>query len=129
MPDVLIEAKAGWIGSKRKQLVDAVQRALVASLKVPLEDKVIRLVEHAPENFATPEGLGDKFTRIEIALFSGRSLDAKRALYREIVQALDPFGVPPIAVKVVLVEVPKQNVGFRGGKAACDVDIGYETAV
>lgn len=38
---------------------------------------------------------------------------------------LEPFGVPPADVKVVLIEVSSENVGFRGGQAACDVDLGY----
>jgi hypothetical protein len=73
--------------------------------------------------------MGKKFTRIEIVLFAGRSLDAKRVLYQAAVQALHPFGVPASDVKIVLIEIPTANVGFRGGKAACDIDLGYTLEV
>jgi phenylpyruvate tautomerase PptA (4-oxalocrotonate tautomerase family) len=129
MPDVLIEVRGDWIGDRKAEFIDAVHGALVKSLKVPAEDKVVRLVQHPLENFAIPKGMGEKYTHIEIAMFIGRSIDARRALYREIVRSAEPFGVPPNDVKIVLIEVTKENVGFRGGKAASDVPIGYETAV
>lgn len=76
-----------------------------------------------------PESAGERFTRIEIVMFKGRSLPAKRALYQSIVRSLEPFGIPKEDVKIVLVEVPPENVGLRGGKAACDVDLGYQINV
>jgi phenylpyruvate tautomerase PptA (4-oxalocrotonate tautomerase family) len=62
-------------------------------------------------------------------MFTGRSREAKRALYRAIIERLKPFDVPPEDVKIVLVEVPPESVGLRGGKAACDVDLGYVIGV
>jgi hypothetical protein len=43
-----------------------------------------------------------------------------------IVNHLEPFGVPRADIKIVLIEVPTENVGFRDGNAACDLDLGYE---
>ena len=62
-------------------------------------------------------------------MFAGRTLDAKRALYQAVVRNLKPFAVSPNDVKIILIEVPPESVGFRGGKAACDLDIGYEIAI
>ena len=36
---------------------------------------------------------------------------------------------PASDVKIVLIEIPTANVGFRGGKAACDVALGYALEV
>jgi hypothetical protein len=66
---------------------------------------------------------GEKFTRIQIDLFVGRSVDAKRALYRAIVRRLQAFDVPAEDVKIVLNEVTRADVGSRGGMAASDVDL------
>ena len=62
-------------------------------------------------------------------MFTGRSLSAKRALYQAIVQRLEPFGVSPDDVRIILNEVPRENVGMRGGKAAVDLERGYEVRV
>jgi hypothetical protein len=59
-------------------------------------------------------------------MFAGRSKVTKRSLYRAIVERLAPFGVPSEDIKIVLVEVPTENVGLRGGQAACDIDLGYK---
>ncbi len=42
-----------------------------------------------------PTGRSERFTRIEIELFSGRSMEAKRALYREQKQAAWRAFEPP----------------------------------
>jgi phenylpyruvate tautomerase PptA (4-oxalocrotonate tautomerase family) len=129
MPDVLIEVKGLWLGRQKSGLLDAVHAALVETLRIPPEDKLLRLIEHASGDFVIPRDMGERFTRIEITMFAGRSGQAKRALYKAIVRNLEPFGVPPQDVKVVLVEVPGENVGLRGGRAACDIDLGYEIKV
>ena len=99
------------------------------ALRTPSEEPLARLIEHPASDYLTPRTAGARFTRIEIVLFRGRSLDAKRKLYQAIVQHLRPFDVPPEDVKVVLIEITSENVGFRGGQAACDVNLGYTLQV
>ena len=129
MPDILVEVRGSWLEGQQTGFLDALHQAFVGALKYPSGDKLLRLVEHAPASYAIPHGMGEKFTRIEIVLFAGRSLDAKRALYTAAVEALRPFGVPANDVKIVLIEISTANVGFRGGKAACDIDLGYTVEV
>jgi phenylpyruvate tautomerase PptA (4-oxalocrotonate tautomerase family) len=129
MPDVLVEVRGTWLDARKPQFLDAIHAALVEAIRIPRDDKVLRLVAHAPEDFVIPPARGEKFTRIEITLFAGRSLDAKRALYRAIVRNLAPFGVPAADVKIALIEVPAENWGVRGGHAACDIDLGFEVRV
>jgi phenylpyruvate tautomerase PptA (4-oxalocrotonate tautomerase family) len=129
MPDVLVEVRGTWLGARKSQFLDAIHAALVEAIRIPRDDKVLRLVVHAPEDFVIPPARGERFTRIEITMFAGRSLDAKRALYQAIVRNLAPFGVPPADVKIALIEVPAENWGVRGGQAACDIDLGFEVRV
>ena len=129
MPDVLIEVRGGWVGDRKTRFIEAIHAALVETIKIPPDDKVLRFVDYAAEDFIIPPAFGEKFTRVEITMFSGRSLDAKRALYKAIVRNLKPFGVPASDVKIVLIEVPAENWGIRGGHAACDIDLGFEIRV
>jgi hypothetical protein len=62
-------------------------------------------------------------------MFKGRSIDVKRALYRAIVKNLEPLGVPSNDVKIILIEVLPSEVGMRGGRAACDLEIGYQISI
>jgi hypothetical protein len=129
MPDVLIEVRGDWLMTRKADFIEAIEDGIVSALQTPKDDKILRLVEHAPENFSIPRWAGERFTHIEITMFKGRSIDAKRALYQAIVKNLEPFGVPPNDTKIILIEVLPTEVGMRGGKAACDLDIGYEIAI
>lgn len=129
MPDVLIETQSGWILDRKRDLLEAVQAALVESLHIPPGDKMLRLVEHQAGCYETYEGTSDRYVRLEIVMFRGRSDDAKRDLYRSIVAKLEPFGVPRDEIKVVLIEVEPIDVGFRGGQAAADVALGYSVEI
>jgi hypothetical protein len=129
MPDVLAEVRKGWLAGRGSQFLDAIHGAIVETLHTPPDDKVLRLVEHPPEHFAIPGAAGERYTHIEITMFAGRTLATKRALYQAIVRDLEPFGVPPQDVKIILIEVAAESVGLRGGRAACDLDLGYEIRV
>lgn len=56
-------------------------------------------------------------------------MQAKRNLYREIVNRLATLGIPPDHVTIVLRESPAENWGIHGGQAACDVDLGFDVNV
>jgi len=129
MPDILAEVRGTWLGGKQTLFLHAVHRAVVQALGTPEDEPLARLIEHPLGSYLAPRSAGERFTRIEIVLFEGRSLDAKRQLYRAMVQNLRPFDIPPEDVKVVLIETASENVGFRGGQAACDVELGYSLQV
>jgi phenylpyruvate tautomerase PptA (4-oxalocrotonate tautomerase family) len=129
MPNTRIEVKRGWIGDQRAAVIEAVHEAMVETIKIPEHDRALRLIEHDPADFSTPPDKSDKYTLIEITLFAGRSIEAKRKLYRAIVRNLSALGVPPMDIKIVLVEVATENWGVRGGKAASDIDLGFEIKV
>ena len=129
MPHVCIETRRGWIGERRAEVLDAVHSAVVESLKIPPDDRVLRLIEHEPANFPPPPASSEKFTVVEITMFAGRSLDAKRHLYAAIVRNLGRFGVPPNDVNVVLHEPPLENWGVRGGVPASELNLGFQLQV
>ena len=107
--------------------MEAVQAALVSAFRIPEEDRSARLVVHEPHRFAVPPALTqpEYATAVTIDAFAGRSLDAKRALYRAIVENLEVLGIPRDHVKVLVRDVPRENWGIRGGQAGSDVAIGF----
>jgi len=129
MPDVLIEVRGDWLKNRKVSFIDAVEDGIVAALQTPKDDKILRLIEHPLENFSIPRWAGERFTHIEITMFKGRGIETKRALYRAIVENLEPFGIPPNDIKIILIEVLPSEVAMRGGKAACDLELGYEIAI
>jgi phenylpyruvate tautomerase PptA (4-oxalocrotonate tautomerase family) len=82
-----------------------------------------------PDHFAVPPGRGPRYTLIEVTMFSGRSMAAKRALYQAMVRNLEKLGVPAGDIKITLIEVPPENFGIRGGRPASEVDLGFKIEV
>lgn len=131
MPTVLIEVRRPYSRSDEVALIDAVHEALVVAFGIPRRDKHVRLVTHEPHRFAcSPEQRDpDAYTLVTIDCFAGRSRDAKRRLYSEIVDRLAPFGIPRGDVAITLRESATENWGIRGGRAACDLDLGFAIEV
>ena len=128
MPNTLIATRAGWI-TDPGAVIDAVQSALREALKIPEGDRTLRLIEHPPSHFAVPPGRGERFTLVEVTMFSGRSMGAKRALYQAIVRNLAALDVPPLDIKITLIESPPENWGIRGGRPASEIDLGFKIDV
>jgi len=129
MPNVMIEVRRQYTPAEEEQIIGAVHAALMEALKTPEWDKTIRLVAHEPRRFAVPPGRTDRYTLIEIDLFSGRSLEAKRALYQRIVHNLGKLGIPADHIKILLRESGAENWGIRGGVPASEVDLGFKIDV
>jgi phenylpyruvate tautomerase PptA (4-oxalocrotonate tautomerase family) len=131
MPSVLIETRRQHGPDREQAMMSAVHAALVSAFKIPENDRDVRLIAHEPHRFACPSNKAapDLFTVVNIDAFSGRSLDAKRALYRAIVENLEPVGIPKDHVKILIREIPPSDWGLRGGQAACDIDLGFKIDV
>lgn len=128
MPSTRIETRAGWIGDRHEALIEAVHGALVEALRVPESDRCVRLLEYPAHAFATPPGRSAEYTVIEISMFAGRSIDAKRRLYAALARELGGFGIVPQDLKVVVHDEPRENWGLRG-KAGTDIEIGFKIEV
>ena len=129
MPNVTIEVRRPYVASQEEAIIAAVHAALMEGLKTPEWDRTIRLVAHEPHRFAIPPGCSDSYTLVDIDLFSGRSMEAKRRLYRALVRNLGELGIPPRDVKILLRESGAENWGIRGGVPASEVDLGFKVDV
>jgi len=131
MPSTTIEVRRSYRVQEEVAIIDAVHDSLVAAFEIPPADKHVRLISHEPHRFAYSPGLAhpELYTFVAIDCFAGRSVQAKRNLYREIVGRLSALGIPPDHVTIVLRESAVENWGVRGGQAACDVDLGFDINV
>jgi len=127
MPSSLIEVRRSYTPDEEGAIIDAVHDSLVAAFKIPVDDRYVRLISYEPHRMLNgPEpGRPDHYTRVTIDCFSGRSIEAKRNLYREIVERLEALGVAREGVSILLRESPPENWGLDGGQAASDFDLGF----
>jgi phenylpyruvate tautomerase PptA (4-oxalocrotonate tautomerase family) len=133
MPLTTIDIRTHYPEAVEIDIIEAVQRALLETLQLPADDRNVKLVVHAPHRMIVSHALAEpsKRTVVSIALFPGRSTDAKRRLYLAIVANLEACSaaIPKDHVLICLQEVPFEHWGLRGGQAACDVDLGYSTQI
>lgn len=127
MPLTTLTMRPGRTTEEKRAILDAVHGALVRAFHIPENDRFQFINEVTEENWDVARSPGQIL--VEIKVFSGRSVDAKRALYKGIVDNLGECGVAPTDVFIVVNDLPKENWGIRGGQAACDVDLGFKTDV
>ena len=129
MPIAKIEVRRARSAPEVQALIEAVYEAQREALEVPEDDRQIRYIEHKPEHFAVPPDRSDNYTFVEIILFPGRSLEAKRNLYQAIVRRFGQLGIQAIDVFIVLQKPPLENWGLRGGVPASEVNFGFNLNV
>lgn len=99
------------------------------ALDYPAEKRFQRFVALDQADFVYPEDRGSDYTIIEISMFEGRSVAAKRALVRELFARIESIaGIVPNSVEITITETPKVNWGIRGSNAE-DLALGYTIEV
>lgn len=129
MPLVKVSLLKGKSKEEKEDLLDAIHAALMEAFMIPENDRNQRIFEFEPENFEIPEGKTSNYTLIEMDVFLGRSIEAKRKLYQIIVQNLQRLNIQSNDVLIVLNEPQLDNWGVRGGVPASEIDLGYKIDV
>jgi phenylpyruvate tautomerase PptA (4-oxalocrotonate tautomerase family) len=100
---------------KRAQLSDAIHRCVVEALDYPKDKRFHRFLPLAPEDFVHPPDRSGDYTIIEISMFEGRSVEAKKQLVRLLYRRLrDECGLAPTDLEITIFETPRHNWGIRG---------------
>lgn len=118
-----------WARGREIEVIEAVQSAMLAALKIPDWDRDVTVDIYSETQRIVPTGRSQRFTRVEITMFAGRSIEAKRSLYKTIVQNLAALGVPELEIKIVLNEQPLENWGLRGGLPASEIELSFKVDV
>lgn len=121
MPLAKIEVCKKRPKDEARYLLESVYQAQIEALKVPASDRQLRYVELDPELFFIPPSCSENFTLVTIQLFPGRTTDAKRALYKSIVERFGKIGIAPSDIFISLQESPRENWSLSDGVAACDL--------
>ncbi len=126
-----IDILEGRTPEEKRAIVAAVRTALSEALQAPKDDPSVRLTEYPPEQYSLPypDRHSDRFALVEITLFAGRSMKAKRRLYDAVVRRLGIAGVPAEDVLIVLHEPPMHNWAVDGGTPASEAEVGFEVEI
>jgi len=126
-PLVKIEIRKGYSGEYKKAILDGVHQALVDAFKIPPSDRFQRIYELNEEDFECPPDRSGAVTIIQITIFPGRSFEAKKELYQNIIKNLgENPGIDGHDIVIILLEPPMENWGVRGGRPASEVDFQFK---
>ena len=129
MAQVVIYGRRTSLDVHRAALSEAIHGAIMKALDYPAEKRFQRFVALDQADFVYPEDRGSDYTIIEISMFEGRSVAAKRALVRELFARIESIaGIVPNSVEITITETPKVNWGIRGSNAE-DLALGYTIEV
>lgn len=114
MAQVKVYGHAEPLRARREALSDVIHAALVSAFELPQDKRFHRFFPLAASDFVHPADRSVNYTIIEISLFEGRSVDAKKALYRALFDGLATLGIAPQDLEIQLFETPRVDWGIRG---------------
>lgn len=130
MPLVKVQIYKGKSAEYRRAILDGIHAALVEAIKVPESDRMQSILELNPDQFERSAGRSENMTLIEIIMFKGRSLEAKKNLYKAIARNLGQSpGISGKDILIVLHEPPMEDWSLRDGLAASDTGAGFKIDV
>lgn len=110
-------------------LSSAIHNAVVEALSYPPEKKFHRFFGLEKSDFIYPGDRGENYTIIEISMFEGRSVEAKKAFIRLLFANIErEVGIKPQDVEITIHESPKHNWGIRGF-CGDELALGYKVDV
>jgi 4-oxalocrotonate tautomerase len=122
MPILHVSLRAGKPEAYRKAILDNLYRAMRDALNVPEDDQFMTLTEHDAANFRHGDAYGVRRSAdvvyIQITVFSTRTAEQKKALFRRIAELLgENPGLRPEDVFVNVLDAPKENWSVGHGLA------------
>ena len=113
----------------KAKLSDVIHSCVVDALDFPEDKRFHRFFPLDLSDFYYPVGRTTRYTIIEISMFEGRSVEAKkhliRLLFERVHQQLD---ILPQDLEITITETPKHNWGFRGIPGD-EIELNYKVEV
>lgn len=99
----------------RAALSAAIHASVMKALEYPPEKRFHRFIQMDREDFLFPDDRTDRYVIIEISLFEGRSVEARKRLIRELFRQIpEATGIRTDDIEVTIFETPRHNWGIRG---------------
>jgi hypothetical protein len=129
MAQVKIYGTAERLPGRRAAMSDVIHAALMEAFVLPADKRFQRFFPLAAEDFIYPAGRSADYTIIEITLFEGRTVAAKKTLYRELFRGFEAeLGIRADDLEITLIETPRHDWGIRGA-AGDELGLTYEVDV
>jgi hypothetical protein len=115
MAQVTIYGLRRSLENARAVISQAIHFAVMEALEYPPEKKFHRFILFDPEDFIYPQDRSEHYTIIEISIFEGRSVEAKKLLVRLLYERIPRLsGISTQDIEITIFETPRHCWGIRG---------------
>ncbi|WP_332697823.1 tautomerase family protein [Halalkalibacter lacteus] len=99
----------------KETLSNVIHSCMVEALEFPSDKKFHRFFPMDKEDFYFASGRTESYTVIEISMFEGRTVEAKKHLINLLFERINSeLSISPQDVEITIFETPKHNWGIRG---------------
>ncbi len=113
----------------KTRMSDVIHSCVVDALSFPQDKRAHRFFPLDREDFYYPAGRTERYTILEISMFEGRSVEAKKHLIRLLFERMQAeLGLDPADLEITITETPKHNWGFRG-QPGDEIGLNYKVEV
>ncbi len=115
MVQVKITGCASQLNPIKAKLSDIIHSCLQEAIGTPEKKRFQRFFPLEAENFYYPNERSEQYTIIEIVMFEGRSVPAKKTLTRLLFERINQqLDIAVEDIEIAMFELPKHNWGIRG---------------
>ncbi len=115
MSQIKIYGLKSHLDAVKARLSDAIHACVVQALHYPPDKRAHRFIALDASDFYYPPGRSEQYTIIEISMFEGRTVEAKKALIRLLFDTLSSeLQIAPNDIEITIFETPRHNWGIRG---------------
>lgn len=99
----------------RRQLSDVIHMCVVEAFQYPPDKRFHRFIALDEESFFFSPDRSKQYTIIEISIFEGRSVEAKKKLISLLFSQIEAeLQIASNDIEITIFETPKHNWGIRG---------------
>ncbi|MGE7667544.1 tautomerase family protein [Ureibacillus composti] len=99
----------------KKKLSNVIRSCMVEALDFPSDKRFHRFFPLDKEDFYFASGRTESYTVIEVSMFEGRSVEAKKQLLKLLFKRINSeLNISPQDIEITIFETPKHNWGIRG---------------
>jgi phenylpyruvate tautomerase PptA (4-oxalocrotonate tautomerase family) len=115
MAQFKIYGRLDYLRAAHHTISDGIQRAAVRALKLPEDKRFQRFIGLEAWQLVAPEDRSERYLIVEVLMFTGRTLETRKALVRALLDELTAtLQLHVNDVEVTIIESARENWGIRG---------------
>jgi phenylpyruvate tautomerase PptA (4-oxalocrotonate tautomerase family) len=114
MAQIVVYGLASVLKTRIRELSDAIHAAAKEAFELPDEKRFHRFIPLDRDCFIVPPSRSDDYTIVEVSMFEGRSVEAKKRFIFRLYETTAELGIAPDDLEITITETPRSNWGIRG---------------